>query len=84
MRNLRDAQLGVSNRRTPTTNKPLPSHAEGSWEAQVLDAWPTAVKEKRIWEPAAAPAAAPRKRSAGGEGSSAQPQKKQSTLPFAP
>ena len=54
-------------------------HAAGSWEAQVLAAWPIAAAP--FWEPAQA--AAPRKRSAG-EGSSAQPQKQQMTLPFAP
>lgn len=76
--NLRDhAKHGVYHKLTD--NKPLPSHAEGSWEAQVLAAWPTVAA--RFWEPAQA--AAPRKRSAG-EGSSAQPQKKQMTLPFAP
>ena len=81
MRNLRDAELGVCHRRVPSCNKPMPSHAEGSWEAQVLAAWPTAVKEKHIWDPV--PARAPRKRSAG-EGSSSQPQKQQATLAFAP
>ena len=38
LHNLRDAELGVYHKLTD--NKPLPSHAEGSWEAQVLAAWP--------------------------------------------
>ena len=52
-------------------------HAAGSWEAQVLAAWPNAAAP--LWEPAQAPA--PRKRSAGDEGSSAR--KQQTKLPFA-
>ena len=59
--------------------------AAGSWEAQVMAAWPHA--SAKFWKPAQAAAQPKAKRSAGDEGTSTQPQKKQAcqtTLAFAP
>ena len=74
--NMRDTELGICHKFNH--KKPLPSHAEGSWEAQVLAAWDTVAA--RFWEPTQATGATQRKRPASDEGSSSQQKK----LAFAP
>ena len=64
---MRDTELGICHKFNH--KKPLPSHAEGSWEAQVLAAWDTVAA--RFWEPQAT-GATQRKRPASDEGSSSQ------------